>query len=78
MRTVTLDDSNEEFPIQQAVIAVGKDGEPLGAPASEANVAALGTKLDTLIAAIGAPGDAADADTLMGQLKQININTAAP
>ncbi len=36
------------------------------------------TLLTSLLASIGAAGDAAGANTVIGQLKQININTTTP
>lgn len=36
------------------------------------------TTLAAILASIGAAGDAAGADTVIGQLKQININTTTP
>lgn len=76
MKNVTL--GGEEFRIQAAMLAIGADGAPLAQPASAANVAAATVQLAALNAAIGVAADAPGANTVIGQLKQIVINTTAP
>ncbi len=47
----------------------------IAAPATEAKQDTANTALAAILASIGAAGDVAGANTLMGQLKQIAINT---
>jgi hypothetical protein len=83
MKTVLI--GGEEFRIQQAVVVIGADGEPLApgslsGDASAANQAtgntkleSIKTKLDSSNAVLGAPADAPNDSTIYGQIQQTNL-----
>jgi hypothetical protein len=87
MKTVSV--GGEDFRIQEAVVVIGADGQPLApgslsGDASAANQAAGNTKLDALNTAIGTKTDAAwdgvaASASVISILKAIALNsTPAP